>query len=193
MPEIQLVQERTPFARQWLHSARKQQDSGEVFSAFFSAYIALVVCATQVLGDRSSGPNGEDQDWERDAVVKALNYKRKEIATFLETKSGTRIKQAIWQREIPENENIRIIGSANDEELKQVAKSLSSYFSPLRLIPLNPTEEINQALDLSTLFRKVRNRLFHGGKMNDPEGSDAELLNKLNPLLIEIVEILQKH
>ena len=29
--------------------------------------------------------------------------------------------------------------------------------------------------------------------MNDPEGSDAELLNKLNPLFIESVEILQIH
>jgi hypothetical protein len=193
MPELRLVQERTPFARQWLLSARKQQDSGEVFSAIFSAYIALVVCATQVLGDRGSGPNGEDENWEREAIEKAMNFKHKEIAAFLETDTGKRIKHAIWQREIPENENIRIIGPANDEELKQVAKNLSSYFCPLRTSQLNPNEKINQARDLSTLFRKVRNRLFHGGKINDPEGSDAELLNKLNPLLIEIVEMLQKH
>jgi hypothetical protein len=193
MPELRLVQERTPFARQWLLSARKQQDSGEVFSAIFSAYIALVVCATQVLGDRGSGPNGEDENWEREAIEKAMNFKHKEIAAFLETDTGKRIKHAIWQREIPENENIRIIGPANDEELKQAAKNLSSYFCPLRTSQLNPNEKINQARDLSTLFRKVRNRLFHGGKINDPEGSDAELLNKLNPLLIEIVEMLQKH
>ena len=193
MLEVQKVYDRTPVAREWLDSARKQQNTGQVFSAFFSAYIALAVCATQIMGDSGNGPNGDDENWEREAIEKAMNYKHKEIAAFLETDSGIRIKQAIWQRKIPENENIRIIGPANDEELKQVAKNLSSYFSPLRLISLNPTEEINQAQDLSTLFRKVRNRLFHGGKMNDPEGSDAELLNKLNPLLIEVVEILQRH
>ena len=103
------------------------------------------------------------------------------------------MKQAIWQREIPENENFRIIGPADDEVLKQAAINLSSFFTPSRNSPLSPQEKINQAKDLSTLFRKVRNKLFHGGKMNDPEGSDAEVLNKLNPLLIEVVEILQRH
>ena len=83
--------------------------------------------------------------------------------------------------------------NSNDEVLKQAAINLSSYFTPSRNSPLSPQQEINQAKDLSTLFRKVRNRLFHGGKIHDQEGSDAELLNKLNPLLIEIVEILQKH
>ena len=193
MLDIQKVYDRTPVAREWLDSARKQQNSGQVFSAFFSAYIALAVCATQIMGDSGNGPNGDDENWEREAIEKAMNYKHKEIAAFLETDSGKQIKRAIWQREIPENENIQIIGPENDSDLQKAAKNLSSYFRPLRISPLNPSEKINQASDLSLLFRKVRNRLFHGGKMNDPEGSDAELLNKLNPLLIEIVEILQKH
>jgi hypothetical protein len=193
MPEIQKVHDRTPVAREWLDSARKQQNTSQVFSAFFSAYIALAVCATQIMGDSGNGPKGDDENWEKLAIEKAMNYKHKEIAAFLETVNGIRIKQAIWQREIPENQNIHIIGPGNDRDLEQVTKNLSSYFRPLRNSPLNPNEKINQARDLSTLFRKVRNRLFHGGKLNDPEGSDAELLNKLNPLLIEIVEILQKH
>ena len=193
MLEIQKVYDRTPVAREWLDSARKQQYIGQVFSAFFSAYIALVVCATQIMGDSGNGPKGDDENWEKMAIEKAMHYKRTEIAAFLETDSGKQIKQAIWQREIPENENIQIIGPENDQNLQQVAKNLSSYFRPLRNLPLNPTDQTNQARDLSILFRKVRNRLFHGRKMNDPEGTDAELLNKLNPLLIEVVEILQQH
>jgi hypothetical protein len=193
MSDLQLVRDRSAFANQWLRSAQKQQDIGQVFSAFFSAYLALVVCATQVMGDAKSIPNGEDENWEKDAIEKAMNFKHKEIDIFLESENGVRIKQAIWQREIPENKNIHIIGPGNDVVLQQAALNLAAYFRPLRTSPLNPSEKINQAQDLATLFRKVRNRLFHGGKMNDPEGSDAELLNKLNPLLIAIVEILQQH
>jgi len=193
MLKIQKGYERTPFAREWLDSARKQQNTGQVFSAYFSAYIALVVCATQIMGDNGYGPKGNDEHWEKKAVKKAMQYKHKEIAAFLETDSGKQIKRAIWQREIPENENIQIIGPENDPVLQQVAKNLSSYFRPLRNSTLNLIEQNNQARDLSILFRKVRNRLFHGRKMNDPEGTDAELLNKLNPLLIEVVEILQQH
>jgi hypothetical protein len=194
MLEIQKVHERTPFARQWLDSARKQQNTFQVFSAFFSAYIALAVCATQIMGDNDGKPpKGLDETWEGKAIEDAMIIKCQEIAEFLETEIGTRIKQAIWQREIPEDENFRIIGPANDEILKQAAINLCSFFTPSRTSPLTPSEIKYQATDLSTLFRKVRNRLFHGGKMNDPEGTDAELLNKLNPLLIEIVEILQKH
>jgi len=193
MLEIQKVYDRTPVAREWLDSARKQQNIGQVFSAFFSAYIALVVCATQIMGDSGNGPKGDDENWEKVAIERAMHYQYEEIAAFLETDSGKQIKQAIWQREIPENENIQIIGPENDPVLQQVAKNLSSYFRPLRNSTLNLIEQNNQARDLSILFRKVRNRLFHGRKMNDPEGTDAELLNKLNPLLIEVVEILQQH
>ena len=194
MLEVQKVYDRTPFARQWLNSARKQQETSQVFSAFFSAYIALAVCSTQIMGDSNGKvPQGDDEKWEGIAIREAMDLKHKEIAVFLKTENGMRIKYAIWQREIPENENFRIIGPANDEVLKQAAINLSSYFTPSRNSPLSPQQEINQAKDLSTLFRKVRNRLFHGGKIHDQEGSDAELLNKLNPLLIEIVEILQKH
>ena len=192
MLKIQKNYERTPFAREWLDSARKQQNTGQVFSAYFSAYIALVVCATQIMGDSGNGPKGDDENWEKEAIEKAMHFKHKEIAAFLETDNGIQIKQAIWQREIPENENIQIIGPENDRDLQKVAKNLSSYFRPLRSSPLNPSEKSTQAHDLSVLFRKVRNRLFHGRKMNDPEGTDAELLNKLNPLLIEVVEILQQ-
>ena len=193
MLDIQKIYDRTPVAREWLDSARKQQNTGQVFSAFFSAYIALAVCATQIMGDSGNGPKGDDENWEREAIEKAMNYKHKEIAAFLETDNGIRIKQAIWQREIPENKDIQIIGSVDDPVLQQAARNLTTFFRPLRNSPLTTKEQISQAQDLSILFRKVRNRLFHGRKMNDPDGTDAELLNKLNPLLIEIVEILQKH
>jgi hypothetical protein len=138
-------------------------------------------------------PKGDDERWEGQAIEAAMKIKNQEIAVFLDTDTGKQIKFTILQREIPENENNRIIGPANDAELQLAAKNLATYFSPLRSNSLGENERTDQARQLAIVFRKVRNRLFHGGKMNDPNGSDAEFLNKLNPLLIEIVEILQKH
>jgi hypothetical protein len=192
--DVQKVHDRTPVAREWLESARKQQNSGQVFSAFFSAYIALVISATQVKGDSSGKyPSGADDQWERESIEDAMLLKSKEIALFLDSEDGKKIKQAIWQREIPENQKIRIIGPANDSDLEKAAKKLATYFSPSRTSGLSKEHREDQAKQLAVLLRKVRNRLFHGGKLYDPEGTDAELINKLNPLTINLVEILQRH
>jgi hypothetical protein len=196
MLEVKQVHERTPFAREWLRSAREQQHRGDVFSAFFSAYIALVVCCTQIRGDlhgKVSFDDEQDDKLEGIAIEEAMKFKCQEIAKFLDCDIGRRISSSIWQRQIPENHNIQIIGSGASPILKQAAKKLEKYFRPGRLHSLDLAEKEDQALQLAIVFRKVRNRLFHGGKMNDPNGSDADLLNKINPLLIEIVEILQRH
>jgi hypothetical protein len=192
MLEIQTVHDRSPFARQWLKSARAQQDNNDVFSAYFSAYIALVACVTQIAGDKSGKlPSGDDEKWERQQVADAFILKSRQIAVFLETNQGMRIKEVIWQREIPEGEKLRIIGPGLDTELTFAAQQLERFFRPGTQV--NSVEYGEQSRQLSILFSKVRNRLFHGGKMYDPEGTDAEFLQKINPLLIEIVEILLKH
>jgi len=196
MLEVKRVYERTPFAREWLRSARDQQARGDVFSAYFSAYVALTVCCAQIRGDRNEKvtlDDRHDETLEKDAIEAAFKYKHREISDFLDGEHGKRLTAAIWQREILENKDARIIGPGTSEELKQAALRLSKFFSPSRFEPLSPPELVEQAQELTVVFRKVRNRLFHGGKMNDPNGSDADLLGKLNPLLIEIVEILQQH
>ena len=196
MLEVKRVYERTPFARQWLKSAREQQARGDVFSAYFSAYVALAVCCAQIRGDRNEKvtvDDRRDETLERDAIEAAFKFKSREIAEFLDSDYGKRLKAAIWQREILESKDARIIGPGTSEELKRAALRLSGFFNPSRFDLLSPSEQGQQAQELTVVFRKVRNRLFHGGKMNDPNGTDADLLAKLNPLLIEIVEILQKH
>jgi hypothetical protein len=134
-----------------------------------------------------------EETLEREAIEAAFKFKCREIAEFLDSDLGKRLKAAIWQREILESKDARIIGPGKSEELKQAALRLSKFFSPSHFVPLSPSEQVEQAQELTVVFRKVRNRLFHGGKINDPNGSDADLLSKLNPLLIEIVEILQQH
>jgi hypothetical protein len=194
MLEIQKVNDRTPIAREWLKYAREQQSRSQVFNAYFAAYIALVACSTQLVGDISGRtPSGDDDLWEGKAITEALQFKNRQIADFLETDKGKQIKGVVWQRVIPEGDKYRIIGPGNDPILTQAAQTLEKFFNPARQIILNDSEKIQQSTQMSVLFRKVRNRLFHGGKMYDPNGSDAELLQKLNPLLVETVEILLVH
>jgi hypothetical protein len=194
--EVKRVYERTPFAREWLKSAREQQARGDVFSAYFSAYVALAVCCAQIRGDRNEKvtvDDRHDETLEKEAIEAAFKYKCREISDFLDSDHGKRLTAAIWQREILENKDARIIGAGTSQQLKEAALTLSKFFNPSRFGSLSPSEQGQQAQELTVVFRKVRNRLFHGGKINDPNGTDADLLVKLNPLLIEIVEILQQH
>jgi hypothetical protein len=180
-------------AKEWLKNAREQQAKYQVFSAYFSAYIALVCCSTQIMSDNGLKPKGDEDKWEGQTITKALNDRRKEISAFLQTDSGKKIKEAIWQREIPEDRNATIMGAGNDLQLSEATKTLDKYFMPGGPSNLNDDEMKLLCSQIALLFRKVRNRLFHGEKTYDERGDNGEFLEKLNPLLIEIVEILQRH
>ena len=86
-----------------------------------------------------------------------------------------------------------MIGSVNDSELLTATAFLFSLWSPLANLSKGKIEIVSQANNLGLIFRKVRNRLFHGGKMNDPNGTDADLLNRLNPILFGVIEVLVVH
>ena len=193
MLKIETIHDRAPFARQWLNSARKQQETGQVFSAFFSAYISLVCCATQIMSDNGEKPQGDDDKWEGETITKAFVERRNKISDFLQTNVGKQLKISIWQREIPEDSKARVMGAGNDYQLSVAVKTIENYFKPSGPTSLTDGEKKTLCIQLALLFRKVRNRLFHGEKMYDENGDNGVFLEKLNPLLIEIVEILQSH
>ena len=180
-------------AKEWLKNAREQQAKHQVFSAYFSAYIALVCCATQIMSDNGIKLQGDEDKWEGQSITKAFVDKRKEISAFLQTDTGKKIKETIWQREIPEDSNATIMGAGNDYQLSDATKTLGKYFKPGGPTNLNDAEMKLLCTQIALLFRKVRNRLFHGQKIYDERGDNGEFLEMLNPLLIEIVEILQRH
>lgn len=188
--------DRSSFAREWLEDARLQQEEKRVFSAFFSGYIALVAASSQMAGDHGEFRRYEnqlDEHLERDSIEFAMTTRSIEINKFIVSTDGMRATGSLRSREVPEGEEFKMIGSVNDSEFEKVASFLFSLWSPLADSTKSPTDITNQANYLGLVFRKVRNRLFHGGKMNDPNGTDADLLERLNPILFGVVEVLLVH
>ena len=191
-----LLGDRSSFAREWLEDALLQQEKRRVFSAFFSGYVALVAASSQMAGDHGEFRKYEnqlDEHLERKAIEFAMSNRAVEINEFIDSVEGVRATGSLRSREVPEGEEFKMIGSVNDPQLLMAASSLFSLWSPLANTFKSKTEIVNQANYLGLVFRKVRNRLFHGGKMNDPNGTDADLLERINPILFGVVKVLLVH
>lgn len=184
--------DRSSFAREWLEDARSQQEARRVFSAFFSGYVALVAGSSQMAGDHGEFEkyvNQSDEQLERKAIEFAISRRAVEINDFfLVSLDGVRAIRNLRSRVVPEGDEFKMIGPVNDSELRAAASYLYDIWSPLDRSSMGNAEVIRQANNLVIIFRKVRNRLFHGGKMNDPNGTDADLLERLNPILFGVVE-----
>lgn len=188
--EMQLG-DRSSFAREWLEDARSQQEVRRVFSAFFSGYVALVAASSQMAGDHGEFKkyvNQSDEQLERKAIEFAIICRAVEINNYLVSVDGVRATSSLRNRVVPEGDEFKMIGPVNDSELTAATSYLYDIWSPLVGSSMSNSEMIRQANNLGIIFRKIRNRLFHGGKMNDPNGSDADLLERLNPILFGVVE-----
>lgn len=191
------VRDRSAFGRQWLRQARDSFDRGDVFSAYFAGYIALVCSSIQLMADSSKSERilrgNQDEAWEQKSIDEALNMRAKQLAAFVDSDVGQRITNKLRLREIPGDNNSRIMSAPGDHHFEKVLGRLDEYWSPLKSKQWNESKRIEHAEACAYLLRKVRNRLFHGEKLNDPNGSDAELLEGLCPLLFEVVELVLAH
>ena len=191
------VHDRSYFGRQWLDRAISAYKNGDVFSAFFAGYIALICSATQLIADSSKSGriqrNNDDDAWERKSIEESLIMRSRQIAEFVDSDLGKKITDKLRLREVPGEVSSRIISTSGDQEFSKIVDLLNDLWSPLRLTPMKDSSREAHARACAYLMRRVRNRLFHGEKMNDPNGSDAELLERLNPLLFGIVEIVLVH
>lgn len=191
-----ILGDRSSFAREWLQDARIQQEERRVFSAFFSGYISLVAASSQMAGDHGEFrkyENQSDEHFESRAIQFAMSTRAVEINKFIVSVDGVRVTGSLRSREVPEGDDFKMIGSVNDSQLKAASSYLFSLWSPLGSSSKSSQEVLSQAQNLEVIFRKVRNRLFHGGKMNDPNGTDADLLERINPILFGVVEVLLVH
>lgn len=188
--------DRSIFAREWLEDARRNHEEQRFFSAFFAAYIALVAASCQLAGDSGEVKRyakSSDEHFEKLAIECALKYRAQQLDDFLKSENGRRITTRLWQREVPEGERFKIIDSSNDLELEKATKLLYEKWLPVSLADRSLITPEVQAEMVGLLLRKIRNRLFHGEKMNDPNGADADLLERVNPLLISVVEVILIH
>ncbi len=186
--------DRTQFARRWLHEARDQHSKAKVYSAFFLGHVAYVVSAKQHYYDSQRNPHNEsDDDWEKRAIEYSMKHKASDIDSFLTGVEGVRIRTSLWMRDIPESQNERIIGSMGNAEVLGATNWLDKIWSPAYTSNLSDRDQKEQSRVLALIFKIVRNRLFHGSKTYDENGSDADLLEKLNPMLFGVVDILLEH
>jgi hypothetical protein len=191
------VQDRSAFGRQWLRQAKDSFDRGDVFSAYFAGYIALVCSSIQLMADSSKSDRilrgNQDEAWEQKSIDEALKMRAVPLADFVDSNDGQRITNKLRLREIHGDSNSRIMSATGDRQFANALGRLDEYWSPLKSKQWNESRRIEHAEACAYLLRKVRNRLFHGEKLNDPNGSDAELLEGLCPLLFEVVELVLAH
>ena len=191
------VHNRSYFGRQWLDRARSAHAVGDVFGAFFFGYIALVCSATQMMADsEKSGRiqrDNSDDTWESRSIEESFTMRAGQIAEFVDSDMGKKITAQLRLREIPGEANSRIVSTSGDPHFAKIVDLLNKSWSPVRSASWTDASAEAHARACAYLFRRVRNRLFHGEKVNDPNCSDAEFLNHLNPLLFGTVEIVLVH
>ena len=194
---ISQVGDRSAFGRQWLSQAKASFERGDVFSAYFSGYIALVCSATQLMADSSKSgritKENNDEAWEQKSIEEALIMRAQQLAAFVDSEAGRKIIDKLRLRAIPGDNDSRIISTVGDPHFRETVDRLNGCWSPLSSSSWTDSTRTAHAKACANLLRRVRNRLFHGEKLNDPSGSDAELLDGLSPLLFEVVEIVLAH
>jgi len=193
------VNDRSAWAKAWLKSAEEDLRQDDAFGAFFHAYVALVAASTDVAANYKEQLNrinrlGKEDSLEREAIKFAMVTSERGIAKFLESDEGKEIKLRLWQREVPNEPTTRIYGVAHNPEIAQSVKCLGNLWSPLSSGNLGEKQSREQAEALAEIFRLTRNLLFHGEKLNDPDGHDADYLRLVVPLLIGVVRsVLSNH
>lgn len=167
---------RMTFVRKWLRRAREAEDE---FDRFFSAWIALVVAA-QCIRDSSGRLPEEDSDRQR--VVDYLLAKKPEVMRAV----GKHRAEMMWlARRRGTTYANRIIDTGN-RKLRDLFARLSDHYTAGR-----PMGDNEHATAIAELLNKVRNNVFHGGKVYD-DRQDLDLLRNVNPVLLAVLEELER-
>lgn len=178
-------------ARRWLNEAQRQLNDEYFFNAYFSAYVALVAASAASVMRRGGNQIDRDDDCaERIAIESSMKNDAKNIDDFL-IGPGRTDRDRLCRRQVEYGDDYLIAKSSN-VELNISRDRLLEYWSPIRTERLSLIEAEDQALQLANLFRIVRNRLFHGRKMYDRGGPDADLFERLTPVLLGVVDVMSK-
>jgi len=161
------------FIEKWIKRAREATDP---FDKFFSLWIALIVAAQRIR--LRTGMGFREDDTDRQRILDYFGSNIPKIKEILEDKKVTMIKFA--KRRGSKHRN-PIVDTGN-RELKEKFARLSNHYK--EEISISDQELINS---VGELFNKIRNNLFHGVKIFDDK-EDIDLINLVNPILLEILE-----
>ena len=182
-------------ARRWHDEAQRYLKEKDFFSAYFAGYISLAVFSALFYSENCGGPTETaDDQWESKAIRYTLE---KRAAALSLTLAGPPVPPEVADlrsRVVHGVGDRPIMGAQSqpDDALDMSTKTLYDLWSPLRTMGLTQAEADRHARALETVFRKVRNRLFHGQKDYGVD-TDADLLERLTPVLLTVVTALLEH
>ncbi|MBL8206700.1 MAG: hypothetical protein JNM09_20875 [Blastocatellia bacterium] len=160
------------FILKWYERAFETNDE---FDAFFCFWVSLVVAA-QIYSSSNF-----DNETDREKVKKYFRVNKDEILSLLYEHKDNMVRFALRR------------GAQNNTPMLDASGHLKDKFTQLSAYFLG-TQQLSDDLVVSytaELFNKVRNNVFHGGKMYD-EQSDIEILEIVNPILDSILQKCEK-
>ncbi|GBC96762.1 hypothetical protein HRbin16_02571 [bacterium HR16] len=163
---------RVTFVSKWLRRARQAKDE---FDRFFSAWIALVVAAQSI---RDSSGRHPEEDSDRQRVVSYFLVKKDKVMRALE-KCQTEMMWLASRRGTTYGNSIIDTGN---QDLRDRFARLSRHY-----IDGEAMQEDELVTTVAELLNKVRNNVFHGGKVYDDK-EDLKLLKNVNPVLLAVLE-----
>ena len=124
------------------------------------------------------GIRSEEIDTDREKILNYFRSKCLEIKPILDKNIQKMTKLARRKGTTYGNP---VIDTGN-RDLRRMFQLLSNYY--IRKISISEKEMVEA---VGELLNKIRNNLFHGVKVYD-DSSDIELINTVNPILLEILE-----
>jgi hypothetical protein len=160
------------FIIKWIERGRKSKDP---FDEFFSLWIALIVASQRIR--MKGGIRYRENETDRERIIDYFQSNNSNIKKVLENNREIMLKLSNRKGIIHGNS---IVDTGNPE-LRIKFNNLSNYYK--KDIFISDAELIKIVAEL---FNKIRNNLFHGVKVYDDK-DDVELINLVNPILLEIL------
>lgn len=168
--------QRLAFAHKWWHRANQEEDP---FDRFFCLWISLIVAARRKVDEESLRPN-RDTDG---GVVRAYFVANcTNVVSVLQRRSEALRLAA--ERRRPESDSTDRLSSTRPVRpgLGRLTADLSRRRRPQDQVLADQAAE---------LFNRVRNNLFHGGKLYD-DREDLELLEAVNPVVSDVLATCER-
>jgi hypothetical protein len=163
---------RVTFVRKWLRRARGAKDE---FDRFFSAWIALIVAARRVRDQSGQVP---EEDSDRQRVVGYFLAKKAEVMRAI----GKHETEMRWLARRRGTKYGGPIIDTRNAELRERFARLSRHYTAGE-----PMQDDELAMAVAELLNKIRNNVFHGGKVYD-DREDLDLLRNVNPVVVAVLE-----
>lgn len=163
---------RLTLVKKWFQRGEKALDP---FDRFFYLWIALIIAAQRLRPRRGVPSRHHNTDRE-----KVLDYFRANSRNVFQALQETRDSMLKLARRRGTKHGHPIVDSGNPKLRDKFSRLAAHYTQDASLSQADLVETV------AGLLNKIRNNLFHGGKVYD-DREDVALLELVNPVLLEIL------